>query len=313
MNAPQPLPRDVFVDEIFEAAKTNKDIYFLSADLGAMALDRFREELPEQFIHCGISEANMIDLAAGLALNGKTVYIYAMATFATYRCYEQIKVALSLMDLPATIIGVGVGLSYDDASPTHYSIEDIATMRSLAGMEILSPSDTESCRVAARQTYKEPKLRYLRLDRKFLPDVYQPGETHFADDGLAEISPGKDLLIIASGYMVSRARKLKEQLAEEGIDAGIADVYSIKPFGAEAFVKLSAKYPKFVTLEEHLLDGGFGSIVAECMSDNQIFKPLKRLGLEDHYVFDNGGRDYILELWGMGYDHLLNQIKNFAK
>src|SRR3989304_9544914 len=176
METVRELPRDVFINEIREAAIKNKNIYFISADLGAKALDRFRAELENQFIHAGISEQNMIDLAAGMTLSGKIVYVYAMAPFVTLRCFEQIKVAIASMGLPLTIIGVGGGESYEDAGPTHYATEDISCMRSLAGVEILTPGDEQSVIQAARLTFARPALRYIRLDRTYLPPLYNEGD-----------------------------------------------------------------------------------------------------------------------------------------
>src|SRR5271154_4910458 len=156
---PKVLPRAAFIDEVYLAAKSNPDIYFFTADLGAKALDRFRSDLPAQIIHGGISEQNVMDVAAGLAQNGKIVYVYAMAPFVTLRCYEQIKVAIASMFLPVTIIGNGVGYSYNDAGPTHYATEDISCMRALGGLEILTASDTETVLQTARLTYTKPSFR----------------------------------------------------------------------------------------------------------------------------------------------------------
>ncbi|HTA94888.1 MAG TPA: 1-deoxy-D-xylulose-5-phosphate synthase, partial [Verrucomicrobiae bacterium] len=192
------LPRDAFIDEIFLAAKKNPNIYFITIDLGAKALDRFRVELPNQLIHAGISEQNAMDVAAGLAQNGKIVYVYAMAPFVTLRCYEQIKVAIASMFLPVTIIGNGVGYSYNDAGPTHYATEDLSCMRALGGIEILTASDTETVLQTARLTYTKPAFRYVRLDRAFLPDIYPSGDKRILQDGIVEIEPGEKACIIAS-------------------------------------------------------------------------------------------------------------------
>ena len=153
---------DVFIDEIFRAATVDRDIFFVSADFGAPALDKFREELPDQFIHSGISEQHMIDMAAGLALSGKKVYVYAMAPFVTLRCLEQTKCSLALMNLPVTILSVGVGLGYADAGPTHYATEDIACMRAIVGLEVISPCDAVSTQEIAMQTLQSPRLRIIR-------------------------------------------------------------------------------------------------------------------------------------------------------
>ena len=126
-----PLMRDAVIDRIFEEARIDKNILFISADLGAAALDRYRKELPDQFIHAGISEQNMVDLSSGLALSGKKVFLYAMAPFLTARCYEQIKCVIASMNLPITLIAVGVGLGYDHATWNHCTPEDIACMRAV--------------------------------------------------------------------------------------------------------------------------------------------------------------------------------------
>ena len=164
--------RDVFIEEVRAAAKRDRDIVFISADFGAPALDAFRSEQASQFLHAGISEQNMIDLAAGLALAGKKAYVYAMAPFITLRCIEQIKCSLAIMNLPVTVLAVGVGLSYADSGPTHYTTEDLACMRSLAGAEVLTAADSETARAIARLTIDKPAFRIVRLDRNALPTVY---------------------------------------------------------------------------------------------------------------------------------------------
>ena len=160
-----------FIDVIASEAAKDKNVIFMSADFGAPALDNLRENLPDQFIHCGISEQHMIDMAAGLSLSGKKVNVYAMSPFISLRCLEQIKCSLALMDLPVTVISVGPGLGYADAGPTHYSTEDLACYRSLVGMEVISPADQISTEQAAKMTLHNPKLRVIRLERNALPQL----------------------------------------------------------------------------------------------------------------------------------------------
>ena len=298
-EAPKILPRDAFIDEIFAAAKKNPNIYFMTADLGAKALDRFRVELPGQFIHGGISEQNVMDVAAGLAQNGKIVYAYAMAPFVTLRCYEQIKVAIASMFLPMTIIGNGVGYSYNDAGPTHYATEDISCMRALGGIEILTTSDTESTVATAKLTYTKPALRYIRLDRAFLPDVYAKGDQRFLRDGLVEVEPGEKACIIASGIATHIAKEVRTMLAEQGHKVAIIDAFRIKPIDCAVLKRVLAPYAKIITLEEHFLSGGMGGAIVEAMADAQILKPAKRIGIADQYILENGGRGYIQSLAGV--------------
>ena len=149
------LMRDIVINSIAKAAEKDKDILFISADLGAKALDSFRRDFPNQFIHAGISEQNMVDLASGLALSGKKVFLYAMAPFITARCFEQLKCVIASMGLPVTLISVGVGLGYDHATLTHFTPEDIACMRSLNGIEVSTPSDGESAEAIIEQALDE--------------------------------------------------------------------------------------------------------------------------------------------------------------
>ena len=313
METVRELPRDVFINEIREAAIKNKNIYFISADLGAKALDRFRAELENQFIHAGISEQNMIDLAAGMTLSGKIGYVYAMAPFVTLRCFEQIKVAIASMRLPLTIVGIGAGYSYDDAGPTHYATEDVSCMRALGGIEILSPSDTSTVIEAARLTYTKPHFRYVRLDRTYLPSLYNEGDTRFVEDGMVEVDKGKDICIMSSGYMIHRAKEVRKMVVDSGIDVGVIDVFRFKPIDGRVLMSVLQPYRKVVTLEEHFLSGGLGSAVVEALVDHGIVKEVKRIGIRDQYYCENGGRAYLQKLSKIDVQAVSEQVKHFAE
>ena len=310
---PKILPRDAFIDEVFLAAKKNPNIYFITIDLGAKALDRFRVELPNQLIHAGISEQNAMDVAAGLAQNGKIVYVYAMAPFVTLRCYEQIKVAIASMFLPVTIIGNGVGYSYNDAGPTHYATEDVSCMRALGGVEVLTASDTETVLQTAHLTFTKPALRYVRLDRAFLPDIYPSGDPRFLRDGLVEIEPGENACIIASGIATHMAKEVRTQLAALGHKVAVIDAFRIKPIDGAVLKKVLVPYSKIITLEEHFLSGGMGSAIVEAMADAQILKPVKRIGIADTYFLQNGGRNHIQALAGIDVKSATKTAVEFLK
>lgn len=309
------LPRDVFLNEVYRAAKTEEKIYFMSADFGAKALDQFRDEIPSRFIHAGICEQNMIDMAAGFAQEGKIPYVYAMCPFVSLRAYEQVKVALASMNLPCTILGVGAGFSYDDAGPTHYATEDVTCMRALGNIEILCPSDTATVLHAAKISYQDPKLRYIRLDRLFLPDVYSQGDHRFATDGISEIVQGAQggTLIISTGYMFQKAMMIQKSLSEAGMNVGVADLYRIKPIDPKILSNLLSRYEKIVTLEEHFLSGGIGAAIVEAMADAGILKRVLRLGLKDEYRLENGGREHILKLAGLDLATLKEKVRSFVQ
>ncbi len=299
------LMRDAVIDTIYAAAQKDKDILFISADLGATALDEFREKLPNQFIHAGISEQNMVDLASGLALSGKKVFLYAMAPFITARCYEQVKCVIASMNLPVTLIAVGVGLGYDHATLTHFTPEDIACMRSLNGIEVLSPSDEESAAAIAVEAVSNPKFRYIRLERQPQDHLYNGGFADVQGQGFAHLAEGSDVLIAACGYMVHKSLKAKELLAEHGVSAGVVDFFRLKRVEGGALSELVSGYGAVLTVEEQLLEGGFGSVVAEALIDLGTLKPMKRLGIQDGFEVVNGDRDTLHDLYGIDTPHIV--------
>ena len=300
--------RDIFIDEIYNKALKDRDIFFISADFGAPSLDKFREKLPKQFIHSGISEQHMIDMAAGLALSGKKVYVYAMAPFITLRCLEQIKCSLALMNLPVTIIAVGVGLGYADAGPTHYSNEDIACMRSIVGTELYSCSDEIVTKSIAALTIDIPKLRVIRLERHPLDKIHQDVNL-INKNGYQKIKQGKEIGFLSYGHLLHRVIKIGEILKEENIDIGIYDVFRFKPISKELILDIK-QYKTVITLEEQCLDGGFGSLILEAVSDSNLLLKIKRLGLPDRYFFENGGREYLLDKFGLSIENIIKTIKS---
>lgn len=308
----KPLPRDAFIDEVYERAMRDRDIMFITADLGAKALDRFRRDLPGQFFHAGICEQNMVDVAAGLAQNGRIVFVYAMGPFVTLRCLEQIKVALASMHLPCCIIGNGVGYSYDDAGPTHYATEDVGCMRSIAGCEVLTVGDTWTARITARRACSEPALRYVRLDRAYLPDAHADGDERIWRDGIGLVAPGEDTLLLANGYMLQRALEVRDRLAESGPPPAVADFFRVAPIDAHVLRTLTAPFDRIVTIEEHFLSAGSGGALAEALADAGILKPLLRIAIPDHYRFDNGGRKHLLDVVGLGVDTMAERVRTFA-
>ena len=245
--------RDSFFSKLFKLAKEDKRIIVVTADCGAPALDQWREELPCQFINVGIAEQQMIALAAGLALEGKRPYCYAIAPFATLRCYEFIRVDVSLMNLPVVIVGVGAGLSYTEAGPTHHATEDIACMRALPNMKIASISSNDQI----DEVLATEGPMYVRLDR-------------------------------GNGILAPR-------IAYRCVHRYSADIHYplwLKPFN----IDIPNCTEEIITMEEHQLNGGLGSIVAEYLVDNNINIPLKRIGIDDEYFYKYGKREDIFKV-----------------
>jgi len=304
--------RDAFIDEVRAAAKRDRDIVFISADFGAPALDAFRAELAGQFLHAGISEQNMIDLAAGLALAGKKVYVYAMAPFITLRCLEQIKCSLAIMNLPVTVLAVGVGLSYADSGPTHYTTEDLACLRALAGAEVLTAADAQAATAIARLTVAKPAFRIVRLDRNALPAVYTAAEAEQALERGYHIFGGKGAVCVASsGFLLHRALRVQQALARQGVEFAVVDVPRIKP-ASDALADALCAWNAIVTLEEQCLAGGFGSAILELLNDRGLARPVHRMGLPERYFFENGGRNYLLDEFGLGDAAIADRVRQAA-
>ena len=299
--------RDAFFEELYRIASQDRRVVLLTDDFGAPSLDKFRRDLNNQYINMGIAEQNMVTVAAGLALGGKIVYTYAIAPFITMRCYEQTKLDLCCMNLPVTAIGVGAGFAYGSDGPTHQATEDIAIMRALPGMTILSPSDVVMTASFAEMSYKSPGPKYIRLDRAKLPLIY--GDRHHEfDDGLTSLKSGRDLTIITTGIMVHRSLEVTDELARHSVDAGIVDLYRLKPVNQELLLQIVEQSKRVATVEEHSINGGIGSIVAEIFADNNITVPLKRIAIPDRSYINYGGRNYLHASCGLDANSITNTL-----
>ncbi len=302
--------RDAFFDRLYDIAATDSSVLFLTADMGAFSLERFKRDIPGQYINMGVAEQNMINVAAGLTLGGKRVFAYAIAPFATMRCYEQIKVAISGMGLPVTIIGAGPGITYNSDGPTHHAVQDMAIMRALPGMTILNPSDPVMASRMAFMAYEGNAPAYIRIDKGMLPPLYSP-EQDFSD-GLALLRNGQDLLIVATGLMVHKGLRLAKELERHSIKTGVLDLYRVKPVNTPLLLRYAAGYSRIVTLEEHSIVGGLGSSVLEALAEQEESIPVKRFALNDRYCERHGDREWMHGLHGLDDDSILNSIRTWS-
>ena len=301
------LQRDAFIEVIREAARTDDRIVFLSADFGAEALDAFRTELPNQFLHCGISEQHMIDLAAGLALAGKKPFCYAMGPFITMRCLEQIKCSVAIMNLPVTIIGVGVGLSYADSGPTHYLTEDLAVMRAIPGIEILTAADTPTAVEIAHFSLRWPAARYVRLDREMLPDLSSETITG-VEQGVATVRTGKDCAVVSCGWGVHLGLEVAMILQDQhGVDCAVFDLVRLKPL-PRFVMKWLSSVPLLAVLEEQTPPGGIWPALLEAKEGADFEPKMLRFQLDDGYYFDNVGRRNLAASGGLDPERMVREM-----
>lgn len=302
--------RDAFFDELYLLAKNDPNIVFLTADMGAHSLVRFKKELSRQYINVGIAEQNMVSVASGLALGGKKVFIYTIVPFVTLRCYEQIKIDFCCMNLPVVIIGVGVGLVYGSDGPTHHGTQDIACMRLLPEMSILNPSDAVLTKACVHIAYRNPGPTYVRIDRGKLPVIYNEKNNEFKD-GLTELKKGGMLTIIASGFMVHRALKVAQELESRNISTAVVDLFRIKPLNKRKLLAIVSRTKHIVTLEENSIVGGIGSMVSEVLTDYKLNIALKRIAIPDEHCFETGDRESLHRLYGLDADNITKDILNW--
>lgn len=303
--------RDAFFTRLYELAVENRNIIVVSADMGAPALDKFRNNLGKQYINVGIAEQNMVTLASGLALSGKKVFMYAIMPFISSRCYEITKVCLSLMKIPVVAVGVGSGFSYDDSGPTHHSTEDITIMRVLPDMTVFNSTDSVMAKQFADIACNLAAPCYIRLDREVLPDIY--GAKEDFSHGLSVLKKGAGGAIISTGNMVHKAMEITQVLEKSLGEITVVDLYRLKPVNTAKLLRIVSQKKWVVTMEEHLLAGGLGSLIAEIFADKNIKTPLKRIGLKDSYYYAYGGRQNIQKICGLDNESISKTIKGWCK
>lgn len=304
--------RDAFWNKLYEIAWQDKDVILVSADMGAPSLDKFRKDLPSQFVNVGIAEQNAILIAAGLALSGKKVFAYAIAPFITLRCLEQIRIEVAMMNVPVTIVGVGAGLGYEDSGPTHHLTEDIAVMRSMPNITIHSVTDSVMASALAEISCKMKTPNYVRLERQFFPDIYSE-KTDF-HKGISVLKENRDYYILSTGSMTHIALETAKRLEKKNMSIGVIDIYTL-PVNEKLFLKMVSGAKKLITLEEHFLPAGFGSIICEVLADNNVLIPVKRLGLpvDKGYCYKYGGRENLRKYYGLDKDSIEQKVAQFFK
>jgi len=301
--------RDAFFDEVCVIASKDPSVMFLTADMGAFSLDRFKTDLRSQYINVGVAEQNLVSVAAGLAMTKKKVFIYTIAPFVTQRCYEQIKIDICGMHLPVVIIGSGPGITYSSDGPTHHAIQDVAIMRTLPEMTIFNPADSATAAAAAKIAYLSDGPVYIRIDKGKLPSLYDNNEDF--SDGLALLKEGRDLTIITTGVMVPQAFKVADELARHSIDTGIIDVYRLKPINDGLLSELIRDSKRVVTLEEHSIIGGIGSAISEILVDKGQVLPMKRIGIPEKNCMGYGDREWMHSFYGLDVHSVCRTISDW--
>lgn len=300
--------RNAFIETLEKEVKANPNIIVLTGDLGYTVFDQFKIRYPKQFINMGVAEANMMGVAAGLALSGKIPFVYSIAPFVCLRPYEQIRNDVCMHNANVKIIGVGGGLAYSNAGPTHHVNEDIAVMRVLPNMTVICPSDPIEVRLAVKGMIRYKGPVYLRLGKHGEPIIHKTKPNFKIGKGII-IKEGRDIALISCGSITHNALLTAEILEKKGIFTTIVSMHTIKPLDTKLLSNVIKKFKAVFTIEEHNIIGGLGSAVAEFIAENQTKTIIfKRLGVNDVFCRQIGDYDYIRDCNSLSPKKIVNQI-----
>lgn len=279
--------RAAFIRALVDLATVDRRIWLLNADIGFSVLEEFRERFPNRYVNVGVAEQNMASIAAGLAMNGKTPFIYSIANFPTLRCLEQIRNDICYHGCPVRIVSVGGGFAYGVQGYTHHGIEDLAIMRALPGMTVVAPGDPIEADLATRAIACLPGPAYLRLGRAGDPVVHTAAPPDFAIGRAVTVHNGSDATVITTGGMLKLAANACARLQVHGLSVRLLSMHTLKPLDAEAVACAVTETSALVTVEEHSAIGGLGSAVADVLLDCGLApRRYRRLAVPDALHYD---------------------------
>lgn len=292
--------RDAVFNEICEIAKNDKDVILLIADVDAFGIKRFKKDFPDRFFNIGVAEQNMVNVASGLALSGKKVFICALAPFATFRCFEQIKNNICEMGLPVFIIGLGIGLSFGFDGPTHHTICDIGVMSNLPEMSIYNPSDSVSAKYCVKNSYLSGTPSYIRIDK---------GEWNSFYDDSFDFAKGFSVLQIGSNSKVIISTGICSQYSMSFFhECKVIDLFKIKPINKKDILIELNGYEDLIIYEEHVSNTGIGSIISNLILESDLKINVKKIALPEKQIFSYGDRQYLHNKYKISSEFLLNLI-----
>lgn len=297
-----------FGEGIYELAKTNENVVVLTADLaGSFKLGPFIKDFNNRFIQCGIQEANMIGVAAGLTIGGKIPYTTTFANFSTGRVYDQIRQSVAYSDKNVKICASHAGLTLGEDGATHQILEDIGLMKMLPGMTVINPCDFNQTKAATKAIADIHGPVYLRFGRPKWPNFTKEDGSDFVIGKAQVLAEGTDVTLIACGHMVWKTVEAAKELAKEGISAEVINMHTIKPLDAEAVIKSLTKTGAVVTAEEHNVIGGLGDAIAQVAARN-IPVPQEYIGTNDTFG-ESGKPEQLLKKYGLDTPNIVAAAK----
>lgn len=299
--------RNALADELTRLAQIDPRLVLLSGDIGNKLFDRFKAVDDARFYNCGVAEANMMGVAAGMALCGLRPFVYTIAPFTTTRCFEQIRVDAAYHHLPVVIVGTGAGLSYAELGPTHHSLEDMAILRTLPGMCVLTPCDATELRLALAAVLDQDGPAYIRIGKKGEAEIHATPPQFRIGKALV-VRPGDDVALLCAGSMMAEVLRAADDLAAQGISAEVVSFHTVKPLDTAYLRDAANRFRAIATIEEHSRIGGFGGAVAEWRSAENI--PVRQLffGTDDEFMHEVGSQVYARRKYGLTADAIAARV-----
>ncbi len=302
--------RESYGNSLKELAKEFSQLVVLDADLAAATKTNiFRKAYPDRHIDCGIAEANMMGVAAGLSLTGFIPFVSSFAMFAAGRAFEQVRNSIGYPHLNVKIGATHAGVTVGEDGASHQCNEDIALMRTIPGMVVMCPSDDVEARAAVRAAIEYEGPVYIRFGRAAVPVINDKPDYHFEIGKGSIVREGSDVTIVATGICVDSAMGAAEKLAAEGISAEVVNICTIKPLDEDIIVNSAKKTGKVVTVEEHSVIGGLGSAICDCLCEKHP-TPVKKIGMQDVFG-ESGSAVDLVHKYGLDADGVYQSVKEF--
>lgn len=305
--------RDAFVARLERLAKADPRIFLITGDLGFGVLTRFATERAAQFLNAGVAESNMTGLATGLALEGRIVFTYSIGNFPTLRCLEQVRNDAAYHDANVKIVAIGGGFSYGALGMSHHATEDLAILRAIPGITVLSPGCLWEAEEATEAISRTPGVCYLRLDKSSAGRTNREGE-RFALTRIRQLREGSDLTLAATGGILAVALQAADRLAGQGIETRVLSVHTLRPFDSDTIFKACRETGGLMTIEEHVVDGGLGGLVAEtCLEAGVLPRAFYRIGLRSGFSSVVGSQEFLRARYGMDTHAIVERARKLVR
>ena len=302
--------RKTCLNTVYQQALKDERIIFIGSDLGTGTLEEFKRQIPDRFVMEGVSEAHIVGMATGLAMDGKVVYVNTIATFLTRRCFEQLVNDVSLHNASVRLIGNGGGLVYAPLGPTHLAVDDIAILRSIPNMTILAPCDADEMERLVPQTVDWPGPVYIRLAKGGDP-IVSSNNLSCKIGSAIQVETGKDALLVTTGVTLQTAVEASEQLKQKGVNVCILHMHTIKPLDTIALKEQMSEVKAVLTIEEHFMIGGLGSAVAECLAEYSSYRNIHfgRIGVPDVFPHQYGRQEDLMHVYGITAENIVEKVQ----